>query len=200
MGGVFYFVIKLGMCIYCKRLFISIANLSRMESNFLNRYPCMPSWSGVFKFGTFLSCFESIEVYFYLRSFLSIRLFSYILSVPIFCSNIILFPCHPVIGIFFVHFPLLVGRIFFVVLKYPILSILFYPVSTSFLVFSLSQVTSGSFPRVVLFVLLVLLFSFSSQHISVFSFVLSFLLVVVDFLSTFPIVFPIQVLNFCSLS
>ena len=31
---------------------------------------------------------------------LSIRLFCYVLFVPIFCSKIVLFPCHPVVGAF----------------------------------------------------------------------------------------------------
>ena len=71
-----------------------------------------------------------------------------------------------------------------------------------FLIFLLSQIPSGLFPPVVLFVLLVvLLFLFRSNMFQRSSSVLSFLLVIVDFLSVFPVEFPIQILSsrLCSL-
>ena len=67
-----------------------------------------------------------------------------------------------------------------------------------FLVFLLSPIPSGLFPRVVLFVSLVFLFSFRPSMLLHLSSVLSFLLVVVGFLSAFPVEFLIQVLSFCS--
>ena len=67
-----------------------------------------------------------------------------------------------------------------------------------FLIYFLSTVLSDLFPRVILSLLLVLLLSFCLKMLRRFSFVSSFLLVVVDFLSAFPVKFPIQVLSFCS--
>ena len=51
---VFSFVIHSGISISCWHLFISIAGLSGMDVNFLNQYPCMPSWPGVLQFYAFL--------------------------------------------------------------------------------------------------------------------------------------------------
>ena len=70
-----------------------------------------------------------------------------------------------------------------------------------FLVFLLSLVPPYSFLRVVLFVLVVmLLLSFRPNIFQRIFSVLAFLLVVVDFLSMFPVEFPILVLRFCSCS
>ena len=68
-----------------------------------------------------------------------------------------------------------------------------------FLVFLLLPVHFGSFRRVVLFVLHVLIF-FSSQFVLASSSGLSFSLDVANFLSAFPVEFPIQILCFCSCS
>ena len=63
---------------------------------------------------------------------LSIQLFCYIYLVAIFCSQIVLFPCHPAVGMSSCNLPLLAGRIFFIILECPVLSILFYSVLISF--------------------------------------------------------------------
>ena len=44
---------------------------------------------------------------------LSIRLICYVLFVPIFCSKLVLFSSHPVVGMFSYILPQLAGRIFF---------------------------------------------------------------------------------------
>ena len=108
----------------------------------------MPYRPEVFQFVIF--CLEPVRVYVHqmgLRAFatlftscLSIRLFCYDLSVPIFCSRIFLLLSHPVVDMVSPILPLIVGRISFVVLKRPVLSISFGLVSVSFLVFLLSLV------------------------------------------------------------
>ena len=64
----------------------------------------MPWWPGIFQFGSFLnvalSCCSSIQ------------LFCSVLSVPIFCSKIVLVPSHPVVGMSSCILLLLAGRIF----------------------------------------------------------------------------------------
>ena len=55
---VFPLVIHSGTCAPCRHLFISSASLSRIEVNFLNQKPCIPSWPGVFQFDIFLCRFE----------------------------------------------------------------------------------------------------------------------------------------------
>ena len=42
-------------CISWRHLFIWIASISLIEVNFLNQYPCIPSWPSVLQFSTFLS-------------------------------------------------------------------------------------------------------------------------------------------------
>ena len=69
-----------------------------------------------------------------------------------------------------------------------------------FLVFLLSLLPSGLFPQVVLFVLLSeLLFLFVPTRSSILlqSNFFFFFLLVLDFLSAFPVEFPIQVVGFC---
>ena len=63
---------------------------------------------------------------------LSIRLVFYVYFVPMLSRKIVLFPCHPVVGMSSWILPLLASRIFFVVLECPVLSVLFFPVSISF--------------------------------------------------------------------
>ena len=96
----------------------------------------------------------------------------------------------------FVHFSLTCWYNFFRGFGMSCFVCIFYPVWVFFVVFILSPVPSGLFPRFLLFVLLELLFSF--QYVPAFLSVLLFLLVVVDFLSALPVEFPIQVLSFCS--
>ena len=111
----------------------------------------MPLWLGFFQFSTFLSVAQ-----FFPPSCLSIRLFCYILFLPIFCSKIVLFPYHPVVSAFTLY--LQVGFLSFFLLECLVLSILF----NIFLDFLLSPEPSDLFPRVVSFVfIVVLLFSFS---------------------------------------
>ena len=64
--------------------------------------------------------------------YLSIRIFCYVLFVPIFCSKIVLFPCHPVVDMSPCIHSLLTGWIFFRCFGMSVLSVLFYPVSISF--------------------------------------------------------------------
>ena len=126
----------------------------------------MPSWLGIFKLGTFsrvaLNDLRYISLLGLSSSscccFLSIRLFCYDLSVPIFSFKFVLLPFHPVAKSSCI-FPLLAGRFFhclgisrFVWIVWSCLNI--------FLVFLISPVPSGLFPRVVSFVLIVLFFAF----------------------------------------
>ena len=89
---IFPLVIHSGASVSCNHLFISIASLSWMELNFLNQYPCMLSWFGVFQFGIFECCSELIEVYFLLRTFFeSLKLFfcvGYLFSFSVMFSEI----------------------------------------------------------------------------------------------------------------
>ena len=125
-----------------------------MEVKFLKQYPCMPSWPGVFQFGvlvTFFSCF------------LSIRLLCYVLFLPIFCSNIVLFPCHPTVGMSSCILPLL-GRIFCCCFG---MSYFFCTVLSCFdifLVFLFSPLPSDLFPQIFVCFICVAFF-FPSTHI-----------------------------------
>ena len=83
-----------------RHLFLSIANLSCMEVNFLNQYPCMQPWLGLYKFGTLFSvALCELTRIFALRlssspmssfSCLSFSFFCYDHSVPIFYSKTVL--------------------------------------------------------------------------------------------------------------
>ena len=119
---------------------------------------------------------------------LSIRLFCYVLLVAIFCSKIVLLL---VVGMFSCHLPLLSGRIFFVVLERRFVLIL---LPYLFLIFLLSPLLFGLFPRILLSFFLCCFFFFCPNMFQHFSSVLSFLLVVY-FLSTFLVEFSIQVLS-----
>ena len=81
------------------------------------------------------------------------------------------------------------GMFYFVFIVLPCLVI--------FLVFLLSLVPSGLFPRSVSSVLLESIFPFCANMFRCFSLVLSFLFVIVDFLFAFPVEFPNRVLTFC---
>ena len=102
--------------------------------------------------------------------------------------RICIFSCHVefVCRIFFPYF----GIFCFVCIVLPFVDI--------FLIFLLSPGHSGSFPQVVLSFFLVLPFPFCLYMFQRFSFVLPFWYVFVDFLSAFPIEFPILVLIFSS--
>ena len=112
------------------------------------------------------------------------------------CSKI-LFPCHSVVGMCSCILPLLAARIFFV--ECPVLSVLFYPVSFIFQSSFFRHYLLVYFLK--MFVLFVeLLFSFYPNMFQDASSVFAFLLIVVNFLSAFPVEFHIQVLTFCSCS
>ena len=165
------------------------------------------SWLGVFVLRIVLVLFRvnrcifspSVFLQVLLTLFLCclfIRFFSYVVLVAIFCSKIVLFPLHPVVGKTLCHLPLLVGRIFSRYFGISWLVCIVLPCLDIFLIFLHSPVISGLFFRVVLSFLHVLRFPFCPNMFQRFSFVLSFLLVV-DFLSAFPVEFPIKVLSFC---
>ena len=115
---VFPLVIHSVISVFCMQLFISVASLSCMEVYCLNQNPCIPSRPEVFHFGIFLRvalCPSDL-----LRAFatlfpccLSIRLFYYDLSVPIFCFKIFLPLLHTVVDMSSLTLPLIVGRICF---------------------------------------------------------------------------------------
>ena len=108
------------MSVFCKRLFISIASLSRIEVNFWNQYSCMPSRPGVLVFLR-VALSESRCIFAFAPSSSSSNFFvaypfgffCYVLFVPIFYFEIVLFPCHPVVGLSSCILPLLAGRICF---------------------------------------------------------------------------------------
>ena len=125
--------------------------------------------------------------------YLFILLFCYVLLVAIFCSKIVLFPCHSVVNISSSILPYLLveffhcfGKFYFVCIVLSCLDI--------FLVCLLSPKTSGLFPRVVCYTCAAF---FCPNIFQRFSSVSSFLLVVVNFLYAFPVEFPDQVLRFC---
>ena len=74
-------------------------------SEFLNKYPCVPSCLWNFQFSTFwvllrmnqgvISSSVLLRVLILFPCCLFIRLFCYVVSVPVFCSKIVLFPCNP---------------------------------------------------------------------------------------------------------
>ena len=169
------------MSVSCKHLFISIANLSWTELNILNQYPCMLSWRGVFEFSTFLgdALSESRRVFVFGSFLIPFNTFpmllidsAFLFFVPIFCSKIILFPCHTVVGM---------SSCILLLFSFPSFA------STFWLIYSSCIVCFTNFAF------------FRSNMFHHFSFGLSFLLVVY-FLSEFPVEFPIQVLSFCSCS
>ena len=146
-----------------------------MEVNFLNQNPCIPSCPGVFQFDIFFRVFWVFFLEFYrvllvlLSYCLYIQSFRYTFSVAIFSSKIVRFLWGLVVGTF------LLMEFSFVVFECPVLSILYYPLSTSLL----SPELSGLFPQEVLLFFLVLSFAFCS-HIFQVLFVLPFWTVFVD--------------------
>ena len=146
------------------------------EGEFLSTNLCMPSiWY-------FFYCWpERIDVYFSLQSFFeSFWLFSHVAYqfgflvifswLPYFAPKLFLLPLHQVVGMSLCHDPYLFVEAFLVGLECPVLSVLRYPVSITFL---LSPILSGLFPRVELLFLHVLLFLFVPCS-SVFSLVYHF--------------------------
>ena len=133
---------------------------------------------------------------------LRVLLFSHIaypigFSVTIFCSQIILFLYHPVVGMSGCAYPLLADRIFFAVLECRF-------VLYCFILYLFSHPSFASIFKFISSCCIVcftcwVAFSFSFKNNTAFSCVLSFLLIE-DFLSTFAVEFPIQVLSFCSCS
>ena len=116
----FFFAIHSAVSFSSKHLFISIASLSLKEGNFLNHYPCMSSWPGVFRFGTFLSFAQSESMCIFTEdpssspcnSFFILFIYSDFLWCSL-CSHVLLQNCfafHPVIGM---SSCILAGRIFF---------------------------------------------------------------------------------------
>ena len=92
--------------------------------------------------------------------YLSIRLFCYVHFVSIICSKIILFPCHPAVCISSCIFLLLAGRMCFRCFGMSCFVCIVLSCLDIFLVFLFSLVPPNLFPRDVLSVLFVLLFSF----------------------------------------
>ena len=124
-------------------------------------------------------------------------MFCYALLVSTFFSKIVFLPLHSVVGMFSCHLPDLLVNVFS--LFWNVLFCLYCFILSRYLFnLLLSLVLSGLFPRVVLSFLLVLFFPFFLKMFQRFSSVFSFLLVDVDFLSAFPVEFPIQILSFCS--
>ena len=122
---------------------------------------------------------------------LSIRLFCYVVFVLIFCYKIVLFPCHLIVGTCWRIHLQLADRTF---LSFWNVLFFLYCFILSWYVFSLP------FPPVYIllfYCLFYLCFSFSFQHLPAFFLCLIVSLDVVDFLSAFPVEFPIQVLSFC---
>ena len=120
-------------------------------------YSYMPSWSGIFKFGTFFQCFSSkSRCIFALGPFFMLIIRSAFLLCSL-CSHISLQNCFDYLSF---------GISSFVCIVLSCLDI--------FLVFLLSPVLSGLFPRVVLCFTRWVFFFFSSQHVLAFSLCLIF--------------------------
>ena len=101
---------------------------------------------------------------------------------------------------FWYHLPLLIGRIFFRCFGTSCFVCIVLSILAISLIFVLSPVIFGLFPRVLLSFFLVLFFPFRPKMFQCIFFVSSFLPVFVDFLSLFLFEFPIQVLIFYSRS
>ena len=144
----------------------------------------------------FECCYERIEVYFRLWSFFeSLKIFFHVVhpigfsvmfsSSPYFASNSFAsFSFHCWYA--FVYFPP-TGRIFFRCFWIFCFVRIFLSYLAIFLTFLLSPEISDLSPLVVSFVLTVLLCFFRPNIFSRFSSVVTFLLIVVDFLSVFPV-------------
>ena len=136
-----------------------------MEVNFLNQKPCIPTWPGVFQFDIF--CVDLSKSMF-ISSFDPFQFFSHIFTysafLGCFCFLFFLFfffGCHIFFqncsvslasGCWYVFVsspPSCWQTFYIVVLEYPVLSVLFYPLSIS-LILLLLPVLSGLFPQVVL--------------------------------------------------
>ena len=133
------------------------------------QYQCMPSWHGIFQFGTFLSelkCIltlnpssspNSFHILLIHTAFLLSYLRSYILPKICFASL-----TSGYWSVFAHSYPFTGRFLFFRCFGMPcFLFLLFYPISIFFLVFLLSPAPSALFLWVVSSVLLVLLFPFS---------------------------------------
>ena len=102
---------------------------------------------------------------------LSSRISCYLLSVPIFCSKIVLLPLHPVIGMYSCILPRLAGRIFIRSFGMSCFVCIVWSCQDIFSVSLLMPVPSDLLLRVVFFNCVTLFFS--SQHISAFVLCLS---------------------------
>ena len=160
---------------------------------FLNRNPCMSSWPGVFQFDIFCAFFCVNQGYFCFRAFFqTLQLFfcvvyQFCFSVMIStfqyfvpnCLASLTFDC----GCLLIFSAYLLEEFSFVVLECTVLSVLFL----YRYLFSLPSFASTFLsPRVVSFVLLILLCFFRPDIFSRFSFFLVFLLVEA-FLFVFPV-------------
>ena len=65
-----------------------------------------------------------LRVFLTISCYFSIRLFYYVFFVAIFCSEIVFFPCHLVVGMCLWNLTLILGRIFLHYFKCPIYSVL----------------------------------------------------------------------------
>ena len=117
-------VIHSGTYASCRHQFISNASLSWMVVNFFNQNPRIPSWRFpiwyflvsfsvnwcVFPLSALLRALLFLLLYCLFIRFFFLFFFCYVL-VAIFCSRIVQFPLHPVVGKCLHHLPQL-GRIF----------------------------------------------------------------------------------------
>ena len=161
---------------------------------FLESY--IPLWHGVFQFDIFLELFsvnccvfplsDLLRVLILLSSCLSIRLFVVFSWLPYFSPNSFVFYCIRLLVCFRVISSHLLVEFSFVVLECPVNVCIVLPIVDTSLIFLL-------FARTLWFI-------FSSYMFQRLSFVLSFWPVLVDFLSAFPVEFPIMNLIFSSCS
>ena len=126
-----------------------------------------------------------------------------ILFIPLLCSlgcpnlvQIVWFLQHAVVDMFSFHITTLAGRISFRYFGISCFVCIVLPLINIFLIFLLSAVLYGLFPQVVFLLFLMLPFPFSPICSVVVSFLLWFLPIFIDFLSTFSVEFPILVLVF----
>ena len=151
------------------------------------------AWS--FPIRHFLSVSPSATICIF--AFQSFQLFCYVLLFDIFCSKIVLFPCHLVVGISSCNLLLLLVELFS--LFWNDKFCLYYFRLFQYLFCLPSLTITLWFYIVVLYCLLNLCcFFFVVPTVQFCSFVLSFLLIVVYFLSAFPVEFPILILSFYS--
>ena len=162
-----------------RHLFISISSLLWMMANFLKQNPCISTCPGVFQFYFIFLILFRVNLYvFFLLVLLRVLLicnvaypFGFLLMFswfPYFTPKLFSFLCISLLGCLRTVWPYLLIEFSFIVLECPVLSVLFPPLSISFLIFLLTPVLSRLFSQIVLLFFLFYRFLFLQTYFSIF--------------------------------